>query len=186
MATGAWRMRARSSRSGVARRLAAMNARRLAVLLDELGAAARRGSAPRCPGRPSRRTGRARAARPVPRRSCRPRRRLEPALVGQRLEHREDGALDQVGGRPRLGRGAQMPAAGACPRSRARRLARIARAGDEGCSGARRRRGARPRVELRVDAQDRRRLPTRAASTSGASSSLATFSSGMPLWRTPK
>ena len=46
---------------------------------------------------------------------------LEAALVGQRLEHGEDRALDQVRGRPCLRGGAQSAGRGRCPKSRARR-----------------------------------------------------------------
>ena len=68
-ATGAWCTRARSS-SPVARRLDCDDAGRVTILLDELRgprAAAERLDAQR---RPSRRTGRARAARPAPRPGC--------------------------------------------------------------------------------------------------------------------
>ena len=65
------------------------DARRVAILLDELGATARRDSAPRCPARRSPRTGRARAARRAPRRSRPPPRRARsracrPALRASR------------------------------------------------------------------------------------------------------
>ena len=60
--------------------------------------------------------------------------RLEAALVGQRFEHREDRALDQVSRRPCLGGGAQGPAASR-PRnythSSKRRSARVASVGNE-------------------------------------------------------
>src|SRR5207245_11571902 len=56
--------------------------------------------------------------------------RLEAAFVRQRLEHREDGALDQVGGRPCLAGGPQVSPAGAT-RDDAHYSARVARVGDE-------------------------------------------------------
>ena len=55
---------------------------------------------------------------------------LEATLVCQRLEHRKDGALDQVSGRPCLAGGAQVVPASAT-RYDAHASARIARLGGE-------------------------------------------------------